>query len=46
MFKSCYSDRELLEYIDKHFDKIECKLNGEVYEEPKKCNHNFAWTVN
>ena len=40
--KSGYSDRELLEYIDKHFDEIECKLNGEVYKEPKKCDHNFC----
>ena len=36
MSKSGYSDMELLEYIDKHFDEIECELNGEVYEEPKK----------
>ena len=42
MSKSGYSDRELLEYIDKHFDEIECELNGEVYEEPKKRDHNFC----
>ena len=42
MSKSGYSDRELLEYIDKHFDEIECELNGEVYKEPKKCDHNFC----
>ena len=36
MSKSGYSERELLEYIDKHYDEIECKLNGEVYKEPKK----------
>ena len=41
MSKSGYSDRELLEYIDKHFDEIECKLSGEVYKEPKKRDHNF-----
>ena len=35
MSKSGYSDRELLEYIDKHFDEIECELNGEEYKEPK-----------
>ena len=28
MSKSGYSDRELLEYIDKHYDEIECELNG------------------
>ena len=42
MSKSGYSDRELLEYIDKHFDEIECELSGEVYEEPKKRDHNFC----
>ena len=42
MSKSGYSDIELLEYIDEHFDEIECELNGEVYEEPKKCDHNFC----
>ena len=31
MSKSGYSDRELLEYIDKHCDEIECELNGEEY---------------
>ena len=36
MPKYGYTDKELLEYIDKHFDEIECELNGEVYEEPKK----------
>ena len=33
---------ELLEYIDKHYDEIECELNGEVYKEPKKRDHNFC----
>ena len=36
MSKSGYSDRELSEYIDKHYDEIECELNGEEYKEPKK----------
>ena len=36
MSKSGCSDMELLEYIDEHYDEIECELNGEVYEEPKK----------
>ena len=35
MSKSGYSDIELLEYINKHFDEIECELNGEEYKEPK-----------
>ena len=42
MSKSGYSDRELLEYIDKHYDEIECEPNGEVYKEPKKGDHNFC----
>ena len=42
MSKSGYSDRELLEYVDKHYDEIECELSGEVYEDPKKRNHYFC----
>ena len=42
MSKSGYSDRELLEYIDKHFDAIECKLNGEEYKEPKRHDRHFC----
>ena len=40
--KCGYTDEELLEYIDEHFDEIECELNGEEYEEPKKCNRYFC----
>ena len=42
MSKSGSSDIELLEYIDKHFDEIECELNGEEYKEPKKHNRYFC----
>ena len=42
MSKSGCSDIELLEYINKHFDEIECELNGEEYNEPKKHDHNFC----
>ena len=42
MSKSGYSDRVLLEYIDKHYDEIEHELNGEEYKEPKKCDHYFC----
>ena len=42
MSKSGYSDMELLEYIGKHFDKIECELNGEEYKEPKKHDRYFC----
>ena len=41
IFKSGYSDIELLEYIDKHFDEIECELNGEEHKEPKH-NRNIC----
>ena len=42
MSESGYSDIELLEYITKHFDEIECELNGEEYKEPKKHDHYFC----
>ena len=42
MSKTGYSDRELLEYIDKHYDKIECELNGKEYKEPKKRYRYFC----
>ena len=42
MSKSGYSDKELLEYIDKHFDEIECELNGEEYKESKKHDRYFC----
>ena len=42
MSKSGYSDRELLKYIDKHYDEIECELNGEEYKEPKKRDRYFC----
>ena len=41
MSKSGYSDIELLEYIDKHFDEIKCELNGEEHKEPKH-NRNIC----
>ena len=46
MSKSDYSDRVLLEYIDKHYDEIEHELNGEEYItkgwEPKKRDRYFC----
>ena len=35
-------DDVLLEYIDEHYDEIECELNGEEYKEPKKCDCYFC----
>ena len=40
--KCGYTDEELLEYIDEHYDEIECELNGEMYEEPKKYDRYFC----
>ena len=40
--KCGFNDMELLEYINEHFDEIECELNGEVYEEPKNHDHYFC----
>ena len=37
---------ELLEYINEHFDEIECELNGDVYKEPKKHKRNFCIDCN
>ena len=42
MSKCGYTDKKLLEYIDRHYDSIECELSGEVYEEPKKRDHYFC----
>ena len=46
MSKCGYTDKELLEYIDKHYDEIECELNGEEYItegwEPKKRDRYFC----
>ena len=36
------SDIEILEYIDEHYDELECELNGEAYEEPKKHDRYFC----
>ena len=46
MSKNGYSDRELLEYIDKDYDEIECELNGEMYKELKSAIVIFAWAAN
>ena len=35
-------DDVLLEYINEHFDEIECELNGEEYKEPKKRDRYFC----
>ena len=42
MSKSGCSDMELLEYINENFDEIECELNGDEYEEIKKCDRYFC----
>ena len=42
MSKCEYTDEELLEYINEHFDEIECEFIGEEYKEPKKCDRYFC----
>ena len=42
MSESGYSDIELLEYINKHFDEIACEFIGEKYKEPKKHDCYFC----
>ena len=46
MSKCGCSDIELLEYINEHFDEIECELNGDEYKEPKKHKRNFCIDCN
>ena len=42
MSKRGYDDKELLDYIYENYNEIECELNGVVYKEPKKRDHNFC----
>ena len=46
MSESGYSATELLKYIDYHYDELECALNGDKYEEPKKHKRNFCIDCN
>ena len=46
MSKCGCSDMELLEYINEHFDEIECELNGNEYKETKKHKRNFCIDCN
>ena len=46
MSESGYSDMEILEYIDEHYDEIECEFNGDEYEAPKKHNRNLCIDCN
>ena len=45
MSKSDCGDKELLDYIYKNYDEIECKLNGDEYKEPKR-NRNLCINCN
>ena len=44
--KNGCDDDVLLEYINEHFDEIECELNGDEYEAPKKHKRNFCIDCN
>ena len=46
MSKYGYTDKELLEYIDKHYNELECELNGDEFKEPKKHKRNFCIDCN
>ena len=46
LLKNGCDDDVLLEYINEHFDEIECELNGDVYKEPKKHKRNFCIDCN
>ena len=45
MSKSGCSDKELLDYIYKNYDEIECELNGDEYKKPKH-NRNLCIDCN
>ena len=42
LLKNGCDDDVLLNYIYENHDELECELNGEVYEEPKKCDRYFC----
>ena len=44
--KNGCDDDILLEYINEHFDEIECELNGEAHKVPKKHKRNFCIDCN
>ena len=46
LLKNGCDDDVLLEYINEHFDEIECELNGDEYEAPKKHKRNFCIDCN
>ena len=39
-------DDVLLDYMYENYDEIECELNGDEYEKPKKHNRNFCIVCN
>ena len=46
MSKSGCGDEKLLNYIRENYDQIECKLNRDVYGEPKQHDHNLCLDCN
>ena len=42
MSKSGYTNKELLDYIDKHYDEIEFELNRGGYKKTKKYDRYFC----
>ena len=46
LLKNGCDDNVLLEYIYENSDELECELNGDEYEEPKKHKRNFCIDCN
>ena len=46
LLKNGCDDDVLLEYICENYEEIECEMNGEVYEAPKKHKRNFCIDCN
>ena len=46
MSESGHSEKGLLEYINKHFDEIECEFIGKSIKIQKSMIVIFVWTVN
>ena len=46
MSNSGCDDDVLMNYIQRNFEILDCELNGDKYEEPKKHNYNFCIDCN
>ena len=46
MSNSGCDDDVLMNYVQKHFEILDCQLNGDEYKESEKHNHNFCIDCN